>query len=99
MAHGHDTHTEILGTAGSLAVGMNPRRNRVEIADAHGVRNECLMDFHERFHEAFLAEAVAFVDCVRRGLPSPLPLADASEATRIAVALAEAQRGGRIVEL
>src|SRR4030095_9855799 len=35
MAHGHETLTEIVGTAGRITVGQNPRLNRVEIADAH----------------------------------------------------------------
>jgi myo-inositol 2-dehydrogenase / D-chiro-inositol 1-dehydrogenase len=99
MAHGHATHTEIIGTAGSLTVGLNPRLNRVEILDGHGVRNECVADFWERFEEAFLREAVQFVDCVRRRAAPPLSLADATEATRIGMALAEAQRGGKIVDL
>ena len=54
MAHGHETLTEIIGTAGRLTVGRNPRLNRVEIADAHGMRNECTPTFYERFAEAFL---------------------------------------------
>ncbi len=56
MAHGHETATEIFGTAGRLAVGQNPRLNRVDIADAHGIRNECTPTFYERFEEAFLRE-------------------------------------------
>jgi myo-inositol 2-dehydrogenase/D-chiro-inositol 1-dehydrogenase len=99
VAHGHDTHTEIIGTAGRLTVGMNPRKNRVEISDAHGVRNECVADYYERFQEAFLAEAQEFVTCVRDGAPPPLTLGDATEATRIGVAVAEAHRSGRIVTM
>jgi len=78
---------------------MNPRRNRVEISDAHGVRNECVTDYYERFQEAFVAEAHEFVECVRDGTPPSLTLRDAAEATRIAVAMAEAHRSGRIVTL
>jgi len=44
-AHGHETLTEIVGTEGRLTVGQNPRINRVEIADAHGVRNGCTPTF------------------------------------------------------
>jgi myo-inositol 2-dehydrogenase/D-chiro-inositol 1-dehydrogenase len=99
LAYGHDTHTEITGTAGTLTVGQNPRRNRVEIADAHGVRNECLTDYYERFREAFLAGALEFVSCVREGRRPPITLHDATEATRIGCALAEAQRSGAIVAL
>src|SRR4030095_15858644 len=46
FAHGHESMTEIVGTAGRLTVGANPRLNRVEISDAHGVRNECTPTFY-----------------------------------------------------
>ena len=99
MAHGHETLTEIVGTAGRLIVGQNPRINRVEISDAHGVRNECTPTFYERFAEAFLNEAQAFVDVVREGKPPPLTLADATEATRIGIAVTESLRTRKMVEL
>jgi myo-inositol 2-dehydrogenase/D-chiro-inositol 1-dehydrogenase len=99
LAYGHDTHTEIIGTAGRLTVGQNPRLNRVEISDVHGVRNECVADYYERFRDAFLVGAIEFVACVRAGSPPPLTLHDATEATRIGRALADAQRSGTIVEL
>ena len=99
LAHGHETLTEIVGTAGRLTVGQNPRLNRVEIADAYGVRNECTPTFYERFADAFLHEAQAFVDVVREDRPPPLTLRDATEATRIGVAVAEAHRSGRIVTM
>ena len=99
MAHGHDTMTEIVGTAGRITVGQNPRLNRVEIADAHGVRNECTPTFYERFADAFRNEAQAFVDMVRDDTPPPLTLSDATEATRIGIAVTESLRSKRSVEL
>jgi myo-inositol 2-dehydrogenase/D-chiro-inositol 1-dehydrogenase len=99
MAHGHDTSTEIVGTAGRLTVGLNPRRDRVEISDGEGIRTTCVADFYERFEEAFVREAREFVEAVREGRPPALTLHDATEATRIAGALAEAQRGRKVVDL
>jgi myo-inositol 2-dehydrogenase / D-chiro-inositol 1-dehydrogenase len=98
MPHGHDTSTEVVGTAGRLTIGQNPRRNRVEISDATGIRNECVADFYERFEEAFVQEIARFVDAVGDKQPAPLELHDATEATRLGVALAEALRGRRVVE-
>ncbi|WP_061539962.1 Gfo/Idh/MocA family oxidoreductase [Collimonas fungivorans] len=89
MAHGHDTMTEITGTAGRLTVGGNARKNRLEIADAHGVRNECLPSFFERFEDAFLTEVTSFVEAIRRQRKLELTLDDATEATRIGIALRE----------
>ncbi|HWX11085.1 MAG TPA: Gfo/Idh/MocA family oxidoreductase [Trinickia sp.] len=104
MAHGSDSHSEVIGTAGALAIGHPSRANRVDIYDAGGVRKECTPTFFERFEEAFLREAQAFVELVRqrgqdgRGQaggtgPAALvgaTLADALEATRIGRALREA---------
>jgi myo-inositol 2-dehydrogenase/D-chiro-inositol 1-dehydrogenase len=99
MAHGHDTQTEVIGTGGMLAVGRNARANRVEISDASGVRNECTPTFFERFEEAFLHEAQAFVRALQGGAPTGLTLADAREATRIGIALRQAFERGQPVNL
>jgi len=99
MAHGHETSTEVFGTKGRLAVGSNPRLNRVDISDAHGVRNECTPTFYERFEEAFLRETFEFVQAVVEDRPPALTLHDAAEATRIGIALRESLSTRRIVEL
>jgi len=99
MAHGHESSTEIFGTKGRLAIGENPRLNRVEISDAHGVRNECTPTFYERFEEAFLRETLEFVQAVQDDRSPALTLRDATEATRIGVALRESLQTRRAVEL
>ncbi|HEY3179167.1 MAG TPA: Gfo/Idh/MocA family oxidoreductase [Casimicrobiaceae bacterium] len=98
MAHGFEASTEIVGTRGRLTVCSNPRANLVDIADAHGVRNECTPTFYERFEEAFLREDQAFVDIIRNDRPPPLTLHDATEATRIGIALRESMRTKRAIE-
>lgn len=98
MAHGHETLTEIFGTDGRLTVGANPRSNRVEIADAYGIRNECTADFYERFKDAFLIEAQEFVDAARGVGELSLTLSDATAATRIGLAMTQAMREGRAVD-
>lgn len=99
MAHGHETVTEVLGTSGRLTVGANPRLNRVDIADAHGMRSECTPTFYERFEGAFVNELNAFVDAVLADRPLPLTLADATEATRIAIAIQASIRGRGAIDL
>jgi myo-inositol 2-dehydrogenase/D-chiro-inositol 1-dehydrogenase len=99
MAHGHETLTEVFGTAGRVSVGVNPRLNRVEISDSHGVRNECTPDFYARFSDAFLVEAQEFVDAALGRGELSLTLHDATEATRIGLAMTQALRDGRAVEL
>jgi myo-inositol 2-dehydrogenase/D-chiro-inositol 1-dehydrogenase len=86
QAHGHETLTEIFATAGADCRGQS-RANRVDISDVHGVRNECVQDFYQRFAEAFVSEAQHFVDAVLHDQPLALSLADATEATRIGLAI------------
>ncbi|WP_233802395.1 Gfo/Idh/MocA family oxidoreductase [Paraburkholderia sp. HP33-1] len=105
QAHGNDSHSEVIGTAGGLTIGRNPRANRVEIYDATGIRNECTPNFFDRFEDAFLHEARAFVASVQNGAgkgdatPGGATLADALEATRIGVALRESLESGQAVTL
>lgn len=99
MAHGFEAQTEIVGTGGRLTVGITPRVDDVTIADTHGVRSECTPTFYDRFAEAFLRETRTFVDCVRANRAPPLTLRDATEATRIGIALRESLLTGRAVEL
>ena len=99
MAHGHETLTEVFGTAGRLTIGANPRINRVDIADQHGVRNECTPDFFARFSEAFLIEAQEFTDAALGLAPLTLTLSDATAATRIGHAMTQAMREQRSVSM
>ena len=99
MAHGHETATEIIGTDGRLTVGRDGRLNQVEIADAHGIRTITTPTFYERFAEAFLREEIHFVDAVRFDRSLALSLHDATEATRIGIALRKSLVEHRVVEL
>ena len=99
MAHGHETATEVIGTDGRLVVGRDGRLNQVEIADAHGIRTLTTPTFYERFADAFLREEMHFIDCIRRDKPPALTLHDATEATRIGIALRTSLDERRMVEL
>ena len=99
MAHGHETTTEVIGTAGRLVVGRDGRLNQVEIADAHGIRTETTPTFYERFADAFLREAAYFTECVAQDRTPRLTLHDATEATRIAVALRTSLVERRVVDV
>jgi myo-inositol 2-dehydrogenase/D-chiro-inositol 1-dehydrogenase len=63
------------------------------------VRYECQTDFFERFEQAFLHEAIAFVDAVANDKPLELTLDDALEATLIGAALRRSQLEKRAIEL
>lgn len=99
QAHGHETCTDVVGTAGKLSIGRNPRLDRLEIADAHGVRSLSTANFFERFGDAFLSQCSHFVDAVLDDRPFDLDLEDAAEATRIAIALRESLQTRQPVDL
>ncbi|MEO6749905.1 MAG: Gfo/Idh/MocA family oxidoreductase, partial [Casimicrobiaceae bacterium] len=90
LAHGMEATTEVFGSGGRIAIGEGLKLGGIDIADAHGARSEGLPTFWERFAEAFVVEAQAFVDAVRDDAPLPLTLADATENTRIARAITDA---------
>jgi myo-inositol 2-dehydrogenase/D-chiro-inositol 1-dehydrogenase len=94
MAHGHETSTEVIGTAGKLTVGEHAARDRVVRSDSHGVRHAVVKDFYERFEVAFAAEMAAFVAACRGEAPLTLTLADALEATRIGLAITRSLHSG-----
>ena len=99
MAHGFECMTEVIGTGGRIAVGGDARLDHVMISDAQGVRHECTPTYYERFDDAFLREDIEFVQAVIEDRPPPLTLRDATEATRISLALRQSLLEHRIVSL
>jgi myo-inositol 2-dehydrogenase/D-chiro-inositol 1-dehydrogenase len=94
MAHGHETSTEVIGTAGKLTIGEHAARDRIVTSDAHGVRHAVLKDFYERFQAAFAAEMAEFVAACRGETQLTLTLSDAMEATRIGLAITRSLQSG-----
>jgi len=97
--HGHDTHTEITGSKGTIKIGMTPAKNRVEIFDAGGARVECVKDFYERFAEGFLAEAREFVECALTGRAPGVEARDGTKATEVGFALGKSFKEGTVIRL
>ncbi|MFL6699191.1 MAG: Gfo/Idh/MocA family oxidoreductase [Vitreoscilla sp.] len=95
FAHGHDTQTEIIGTAGQLIVGQDGSRDRLVTRDTLGTHRQSVADFHERFGVAFERELQAFVACCRGEQTLPLALSDATEATRIGLAITRSLHSGQ----
>ncbi|KAF6789383.1 oxidoreductase [Colletotrichum sojae] len=97
-AHGYDNVTDIFGTKGKLTVNATPRRNRVELCDGDGfVKIEPTPSWYDRYVDAFVIEANAFVDAVLDGREVPIPLRSAVTSLRIATGLQESLRTGQKV--
>ena len=82
-----------------ITVGGEGRFDHVAIADAHGVRHESTPTFYDRFRGAFLREDTEFVQTVLEDRLTPLTLRDATEATRIAMAMMQSLRERCVVTL
>ena len=95
MPHGHETTLEVIGTEGTVQVGFGARADATTIRSARGIHHRALPDFHARFGVAFHRELSAFaLACQGRG-ELPATLRDATEATRIAQALAKSFQSGQ----
>ncbi len=99
MPHGHEATTEVIGTTGTLQVGLGAHLDRVQYRNANGVSHRALPDFFARFHDAFRLEMQAFVSACCGEQPAPLTLSDATEATRIAQAITQSLRSAMPVHV
>lgn len=99
FAHGHETSTEIIGTQGKLLIGADAASNRVVKSDANGVGHQALPDFFARFEASFEHEIQAFVATCLGEQTLRSNLHDATEATRIGVALTESLRSHTLQSL
>ncbi len=98
-AAGHDVRMEVLGSLGSLAVGLDDhtglRSAEPGVTFPAGPAHPAFMD---RFHDAYLAELTAFAEVAAGNLPVPCTVRDALQA-RIAEACDLSWRSGRPVDL
>lgn len=92
MAHGHQTHTEVIATRGAVNIGVHAESAQLEFYEAAGKFRPVVQDFYERFEAAFAAELNAFIQACRGIAPMPLVVNDATEATRIGLAITQSLR-------
>jgi len=97
---GHDVRLEVLGSAGSVAVGLDHSLALRSVEDAvdfpHGPVHDSFMD---RFGPAYRAELTHFLAVARGDAPSPCTVRDALEAFRVAEACTLSLHEGRPVDL
>ncbi|MBT9256829.1 Gfo/Idh/MocA family oxidoreductase [Phycicoccus sp. MAQZ13P-2] len=97
---GHDVRLEVVGSEGSVAVGLDDSLALRSVEDGvtfpAGPVHEAFMD---RFEPAYRAELAAFLDVARGAAPSPCTVRDALEASRVVEAATLALAEGRTVAL
>lgn len=99
-AAGHDVRMELLGSLGSVAVGLD---DHLALASAEpgvsfpaGPAHQTFMD---RFRPSYVAELTAFTEVVAGGREVPCTVRDALQAFRIAEACELSRSERRVVEL
>jgi len=97
---GHDVRMEVLGSLGSLAIGLDDhmalKSAEQGVAFPAGPAHGRFMD---RFHPAYVAELTAFTEVVAGTREVPCTVRDALEAFRIAEACEISRRENRPVRL
>jgi myo-inositol 2-dehydrogenase/D-chiro-inositol 1-dehydrogenase len=91
---GYEASMRIVGDKGALGLGAGIPRLPLTLEIDGRSSTAGQVDFFERFGEAFLHEARAFIEAVQSGGPTPLSLEDAREATRLACAMRDALKVG-----
>ncbi|GFE13809.1 dehydrogenase [Streptomyces glebosus] len=96
--HGYDHRVEVLGTKGSLAVGLDEQTPLLRVAAPGGVVGPApqspYRDFTDRFAAAYEHELRAFLRVVTQGEPSPCSAQEALLAQEVAAAASRSARTG-----
>ncbi len=82
---GYDVRTEIFGSKGALLIG-DSRQTPIRWLDDSGVHEDHQYFFLERFARAYESEMLAFIEAVRKGLPTLVTGADGRAAMVLAIA-------------
>lgn len=97
--YGYDQRVEVLGSLG-MATSGNRNLHEGAIHSPAGVVSQPLQNFFlDRYLDSYVLEWQAFVDCVRSGGASPVPVATARTSVVLAEAAAESARTGLPVRL
>jgi len=81
---------EIIGTKGTLRINAIPRRNRLQIYKDGYIAEEGIVDFLERWEDAFYLEMLNFIDCVLTGRKPEVTVYDGTKSTEMAIMLHKA---------
>ena len=99
-AAGSNVETEIIGTHGTLRIANVGAKNLLNIVDEHGSREEYYPDFMSRWHEAFVAEMVAFTGHVRDNTkPADLTVYDGTAVSEAAYRCKESFETGKMLPI
>ena len=88
---------EIVGTKGTLRINSVPRRNRMQIYKDGYIAEEGIVDFLERWEEAFYLEMTNFIDCVQTGRKPEITVYDGTKSLEMAILLQQSYMENRLI--
>lgn len=97
-AAGYDNQTEIFGTHGKISVNLVSKRNRLELSDSSGIHVSALPSWYDRYKSSFVSELTVYTDAVLENKQLPISLESCVTSLKIAQALQESFRTGKMVE-
>ena len=98
-SYGDSTEALIQGTKGSLHINNRSRKDQLDEYLDGSIRIECTNHFSQRFKQAFVAEAEAFVNHIITQTHPDISLQDATYATKAAIACRVAMQTKSVVEV
>jgi predicted dehydrogenase len=96
--YGHDLRIEVIGDEGAVQIGRF-RQTPVRQLDRRGVHHDMPWTTPARLGEAFVAEAQAFVDCLRHGTDPPVSGDESRAIVAVGIAATQSMHEGRAIEL
>lgn len=97
-AAGYDNQTEIFGTHGKISVNLVSKRNRLELSDQSGIHVSALPSWYDRYKSSFVSELAVYTDAVLENKQMPISLQACVTSLKIAQALQESFRTGKMIE-
>ncbi|MCH3964800.1 MAG: Gfo/Idh/MocA family oxidoreductase [Clostridium sp.] len=92
-----DVESEIVGTEGTIRIGTNPNRTRMQIYKNFSVIDESLTTFFERWEQAFLLEMQNFANCIQQGTFPEITAHDGTMASISIDMLQESYESNKII--
>ena len=97
--HGYHVETEIIGTEGTIRISPVPEKNLCLLYEQHGVVQECVSGFPERFATAYLLEMQDFIHCIIAGKQPEIHIHDGTTVTQIAFATTQSYKEGKLLSI
>lgn len=97
--HGYHVETEIIGTEGSIRISPVPEKNLCLIYNQHGVVQECVGGFPERFADAYRLEMEEFIRCIQQKEKPEISVYDGTKSTQIAFTTMKAYKNKKVLPI